>query len=214
MIVIGLTGSIGMGKSTAAKVLRDEMGVPVHDADTVAHKLMAPNGAAVLKIASIFPASVEKDDQGEKYINRKTLGSLVFNNAGALKKLEDILHPMIRADRRQFLISMKKSGHKMVVLDLPLLFETGEDKHVNSIICMSAPKDVQKKRVLARPNMTEEKFNLILNKQLPDKEKRNLSDIVIETGRGMDDMRQQLRVAIDAIKKKHEQARPVPKNGF
>jgi len=214
MIVIGLTGSIGMGKSTAAKVLCDEMGIPVHDADTVAHKLMAADGNAVLKIASLFPTSLEKNDQGQKYINRKTLGGLVFNNANALKKLEDILHPMIRADRRQFLISMKELGHKMVILDLPLLFETGEDKRVNSVICVSAPADVQKKRVLARPNMTEEKFNLILNKQLPDKEKRNLSDIVIETDKGMDDMRQQLRIAIDAIDKKHTQVRPVPKNGF
>ena len=178
MVVMGLTGSIGMGKSTAAAMFRG-LGVPVHDADATNHRLMAPDGAAFDRVAELFP-DVIRDGQ----IDRQTLGKIVFGDAKALKRLEAILHPLIRAAEIRFLRNQQMLGRKLVVLDIPLLYETGGEKRCDVVSVVSAPGFVQRQRVLAREGMTDEKFSAILSKQMPDIEKRKRADYVIPTGLG------------------------------
>ncbi len=204
MIKIGLTGSIGMGKSTASQMFRD-MGIPVHCADKAVHDLMAPGGKAVDQVAEIFPTAKAIDEDGKAYIDRNKLAPLVLNAPLALKKLEEILHPLVREDSMQYLANAKKLGHKMVIFDIPLLFEKGRDKDMDKIICISAPEDVQRERVLARKNMTEEKFQQILSKQVPDAEKRTRSDIIIESHHGMDAMREDVKKVVAQFDKKKAQ---------
>jgi dephospho-CoA kinase len=181
MIILGLTGSIGMGKSTAAKMLR-QMKVPVHCSDEAVHAAL--NGEAVARVAALYPAAL-KTTRGKKTIDRKILGKAAFHDAKLMKKLENILHPLTRAAERKFLSEAKKAKKKLVVLDIPLLFETGRDKQVHGVIVVTADAKIQQKRVLSRPNMDEKKFRAILKKQMPDKMKRKKADIVIDTGKGM-----------------------------
>lgn len=178
MIVLGLTGSIGMGKSTAGKMFR-EAGVPVHDSDEAVHRLYA--GAAAPLVEAAFPGSTV-----DGVVDRVALGRLVFGNPAALKKLEAIVHPLVRADADAFLDRHRAAGTKLAVLDIPLLFETGGRDRVDRIAVVSAPAELQRERVLARPGMTAERFEAILAKQTPDAEKRRLADYVIDTSKDFD----------------------------
>ena len=176
MIVVGLTGSIGMGKSNAAHVLR-RLGVPVHDADGAVHALMGPGGRAVRKVAEVFPQALA----GNR-IDRKILGDLVFGDTPALRRLEAIIHPLVRQSSRAFLAAARRQRARIAVLDIPLLYESGGDKSVDAVIVVSAPKQIQRQRVMARPGMTDEKFRAILGRQVPDAEKRRRADYVVATG--------------------------------
>jgi dephospho-CoA kinase len=199
MIVIGITGSIGMGKTTAANMLR-EMNIPVHDSDASVHKLLGPDGPAVPSVGKLFPDVLQKDAAGRELIDRQALGRIVFGDRQKKRALEEILHPMVRAESDAFKEEMKKKAHKIIALDIPLLFETGGEKRVDVTICVSAPTDVQRERVLARPGMTSEKFDRIVSGQLPDAEKRKRADYIVETDKGFDDMRKQLQKIIDRIR--------------
>jgi dephospho-CoA kinase len=178
MIILGLTGSIGMGKTVAANTFR-RFGIPVHDADQTVHDLMAPGGKAFAKIAEGFPDVIENST-----INRKRLGDQVFADTEALKRLESILHPLVGENKNKFLSLSARRRCSQVVLDVPLLFETDGQKKCDAVITVSAPSFVQRARVLARPGMTEQKFASILAKQVPDREKCRKSDFVVQTGNG------------------------------
>ncbi len=191
MIVLGLTGSIGMGKSTAAGMFRDE-GVPVHDADEAVHRLYAGSAAPLIEAA--FPGSTV-----DGVVDRAALGKLVLGDAAAMKRLETIIHPLVRADTDAFLAGHRAAGAKLVVLDIPLLFETGGGDRVEKVVVVSAPADVQRDRVLARPGMTEEKFEAIRARQTPDEEKRRLADYVIDTSQGFDVTRARIRGIIEEL---------------
>ncbi len=187
MLILGLTGSIGMGKSTTSKMFQDE-GVPVYDADAAVHALYATGGAAVGPVEAAFPGVVVNGA-----IDRTKLSAEVVGNSEALTKLEAIVHPLVGAHRIGFFEQAKAEGHEIVVLDIPLLFETGGEKRVDKVVVVSAPADVQRARVLARPEMTPEKFEAILARQTPDAEKRACADFIIDTGQGLDHARQQVR---------------------
>lgn len=188
MIVIGLTGSIGMGKSTAANMLRD-LGVPVHDSDAAVHELLGPNGTAVAAVAARFPQTYDKKSNA---IDRKTMGAAVFGDDGERKALEAILHPLVQQAQADFIRAQGRMGIKMVALDIPLLFETGAEQRVDKVIVVSAPYEIQRQRVLARSGMTEEQFRKRLASQLPDSEKRRRADYVVETGIGLAHTRAEL----------------------
>ena len=177
MIVLGLTGSIGMGKSTAAATLR-RLGVPLFDADLAVHRLLAPSGAAVPVVSAAFPG-VATEDGG---IDRALLGQRVFTDPAALKRLEAILHPMVAAEERRFLARSKARRVPLVVLDIPLLFETGAERRCDYVLVVSAPALVQWQRVMRRAGMTEIRLNSILRKQMPDHRKRRRADFVVQTG--------------------------------
>ena len=177
MIVLGLTGSIGMGKSTTAAMFVDA-GVPVHDSDQAVHRLYTHT--AVAPIEARFPGVVV-----DGVVDREKLSAAVLGNSEALRDLEQIVHPLVRADADAFLAHHREQGAKLVILDIPLLFETGGEKRVDKIVVVSAAPEIQRQRVLARPAMTEEKFNAILSRQLPDEEKRKRADFIIDTGQGM-----------------------------
>jgi dephospho-CoA kinase len=179
MIVLGLTGSLGMGKSTAAAMLR-RLGVPVHDADAVVHRLMAPGGAAVAAVGKAFPEARRKDGG----IDRAVLGRRVFADAKALARLEHILHPLVRQSQQRFLDAARARRAALVVLDVPLLYEGRGQARVDKVLVVSAPPAVQRARVMARPGMTEERFRAILAKQMPDAEKRRRADYVVPSGLG------------------------------
>lgn len=202
MIVIGLTGSIGMGKSVLARQLR-RLKIPVHASDEAVHKLLGPNGAAVEKVTKVFPEA----RKGNR-IDRKILGQIVFKNDAARKKLEKILHPLVRQDSRQFLKEQRQKGRKLAVLDIPLLFETGQAGRFDHIICVTAPQFIQKRRVMLRPNMTQARLREILKLQMPDAKKRALADTVIDTSHGY-------RASLMAVKKllKELRAKEREKNG-
>lgn len=178
MFVLGLTGSIGMGKSTAAKMLA-AMGAPVCDSDALVHGLLAKGGAAVPAIAAAFPGVVV-----DGAVDRRALGAAVFGNPPALARLEAILHPMVQSAQRRFLGRAARRRVRVVVLDIPLLFETKGERRVDATLVVSAPFRVQRSRVLARPGMTADKFAGILARQTPDVEKRRRADWVIPTGAG------------------------------
>jgi dephospho-CoA kinase len=178
MLVLGLTGSIGMGKSTAAAMFR-RLGLPVHDADASVHKLFRAGGAAVAPIARRFPQAVERGA-----VNREILGRLVFGDAAALKDLEAIVHPLVRRERDRFLALHRRARRRAAVLDIPLLFETGGEKVCDFVYVVSAPAFLQRQRVLARSGMTESRLSSILKKQMPDREKRCRADYVLPTGLG------------------------------
>ncbi|WP_379065113.1 dephospho-CoA kinase [Mesorhizobium sp. UC22_110] len=188
MIVLGLTGSIGMGKSTAAKMFR-EAGVPVHDSDEAVHRLYSGKATALIEAA--FPG-VTRDGT----VDRTLLGQRVLGDAAALKTLEDIIHPLVRAEADAFLGLQREAGKPLAVLDIPLLFETGGRGRVDKVVVVSAPVEQQRRRVLARPGMTEEKFESILAKQVPDAEKRRLADYVVDTGTSFDVTRAAIRAII------------------
>ncbi|TNE59749.1 MAG: dephospho-CoA kinase [Alphaproteobacteria bacterium] len=179
MLLIGLTGSIGMGKSETAKMFQ-ELGVPVYDADAAVHALYAKGGTAVQPIAEAFPAAVK-----EGAVDRAALSKEVVGNPAALKKLETIVHPLVGAAQMNFLTKAEAAGAPMVVLDIPLLFETGGEARVDVTVVVSAPPELQRERVLARPDMTEEKFEAILAKQMPDAEKRSKADFIVDSSKGL-----------------------------
>lgn len=178
MEIIGLTGSIGMGKSLTASIIRG-LGVPVFDSDTCVHSLLT--GRALTFIIKEFPSVW---DGRTETIDKKALGLIIFNDDQAKGRLEAILHPMVWEEQQKFIASCQRSGKKRVVLDIPLLFETGRDKICDKIICVTAPYFIQKQRVLMRNAMTEEKFKAILNSQMSDLEKQKRADIIIPTGLG------------------------------
>ena len=206
MIVLGLTGSIGMGKSTAARMLA-AMGAPVCDSDAVVHRLLGKGGAAVPAIDGAFPGVVR-----DGAVDRRALGAAVFGNPDALKRLEAILHPKVQEAQRIFLRKAAQRRVKVAVLDIPLLFETGGERRVDRTIVVTAPFLVQKARVLARPGMTPEKFAGILARQMPDAEKRRRADFVVNTGDGRRSTRRALREII--AKAKRLRGRQWPPRGY
>ncbi|MFG1360766.1 dephospho-CoA kinase [Xanthobacter pseudotagetidis] len=191
MWTLGLTGSIGMGKSATAAMFRD-LGVPVHDADAAVHLLYA--GAAVAPVEAAFPG-VTRDGA----IDRPALSARVLNDAAAMARLEAIVHPLVRAEENKFLDAARRAGARLAVLDIPLLFETGGDRRVDAVAVVSAPIAVQRARVLDRPGMTEARFEAILAKQMPDAEKRRRAHFVIDTGRGFEAARHQVEGVARAL---------------
>lgn len=190
MIIVGLTGSIGMGKSTTSAMFQAE-GVPVYDADAAVHALYAKGGAAVAPVEAAFPGVVV-----DGVIDRAKLSTHVVGKPEALKKLEAIVHPLVGESRKIFFQAAAEANAPLVILDIPLLFETGGERNVAAVIVVSAPEAVQRERVMARPEMTAEKLDAILARQLPDAEKRARADIVIDTSQGLESAREQVRAAI------------------
>ncbi|MBL1404507.1 MAG: dephospho-CoA kinase [Hyphomicrobiales bacterium] len=191
MIIIGLTGSIGMGKTTTAKMFADE-GIPVQDADKVVHDLYC--GKAVAVIEAAFP-NTTKDNK----VDRVALGKIVVGNSDAMKKLETLIHPLVKKERDVFLKTAQKNDIKIVLLDIPLLFETGMDKLCDTIIVVTATPEEQKNRVLARDGMSEAKFKKILASQMPDVNKRELADYIIDTSKGIKEAKLQVLRIIEKI---------------
>lgn len=179
MIILGLTGSIGMGKSTAAAALR-RLGVPLFDADAEVHRLLASGGDAVASVEAVFPG-VRQATGG---IDRRRLGQRVFGDPPALRRLEAILHPRVRAAEKRFVARARARGQRLVVLDIPLLFETGGAARCDVVLVVSAPSRLQRERVMRRPGMTESRFRGILRAQMPDAEKRRRADFVVATALG------------------------------
>jgi len=178
LFILGLTGSIGMGKSTAADMLR-RLGVPVHDADAAVHHLLASDPGVRAEIAARFPDAMD----GEM-VDRQALGATVFSDPAARKELEAILHPRVRAAAKRFLRKQAMARAPLVVLDIPLLYETGGEANVDAVLVVAAPEFLQAQRVLSRPGMSVERFNGILASQVSDSEKRRRADYVVETGLG------------------------------
>ncbi|MEF2552137.1 dephospho-CoA kinase [Aurantimonas sp. A2-1-M11] len=178
MIVLGLTGSIGMGKSTTAAMFADE-GVPVHDADATVHRLYA--GRAAPPIEAAFPGTVK-----DGIVDRQALSARVVNDPAAMQRLEAIVHPLVGEEERAFLGAARHSGAALAVLDIPLLFETGADKRCDKTVVVTASPEIQRERVLARPDMTEAKFTALLARQMPDADKRARADFLVDTGNGME----------------------------
>ena len=193
MIRIGLTGSIGMGKSTTAKLFTDEA-IPVNDADAVVHELY--RGRAVQAIAASFPEAVVDD-----VVDREKLSRTLAKNPARFAELEAIIHPLVQAEERRFIQQQEESGADIVVLDIPLLFEVGAQDRVDVIVVVSCDAETQRERVLARPGMTEEKFKLILSRQMPDAEKRARADYIVETDHGIDTARARVRQIIEDLRK-------------
>jgi dephospho-CoA kinase len=191
MFILGLTGSVGMGKSVTARFFAEE-GMPVHDADAAVHRLY--EGEAVAPIEAAFPGTTANGK-----VDRAKLAEHVLGDAAALKRLEAIVHPLVQASERRFLAEAQARGAKVAVLDIPLLFETGGDRRVDAVVVVSAPPEVQRARVLARPGMTVEKFEAILAKQMPDAEKRARADFVVDTSQGFEAARAQVRAILDAV---------------
>ncbi len=178
MVIVGLTGSIGMGKSTAASLLRSR-GLPIYDSDRSVHALLARGGKAVPKITRVFPDVIE-----DGAVNRRRLGERVFRDEDALRRLEAIIHPLVREVQDRFLKRCAARREEVVILDIPLLFELGLDARCDLTIVVTAPAFLQAARVLARPGMTRQKLDGILSRQIPDAEKRRRCDFVVQTGAG------------------------------
>src|ERR1700732_787038 len=185
MILLGLTGSIGMGKSTTAKLFA-EAGVPVYDADATVHRLY--EGEAVPAIEAAFPGTTANGK-----VDRHRLSAQVVHDPAAIKRLEGIVHPMLGASRRKFLHDAELSGAPVAVVDVPLLYETGGEKRVDAVVVVTTSPEVQRERILARDNMTGEKFDAILARQLPDAEKRKRADFVVNTSHGLEPVRARIR---------------------
>jgi dephospho-CoA kinase len=194
MLIVGLTGSIGMGKTETAKMFARN-GVPVCDSDATVHALYDKGGSAVGPVGTAFPNAVV-----DGRVDRERLSREVVGHPEALRKLEAIVHPLVGAAQRDFLAGAARSGAHMVVLDIPLLFETGGQARVDVTVVVSAPEDMQRERVLARPGMTVEKLEAILKKQMPDAEKRARADFVVDTSKGLADAEAQVVAIIDALK--------------
>ena len=197
MIVLGLTGSIGMGKSTAAAMLR-RLGVPLFDADLAVHRLLAPSGAAVPAVSAAF-LRVETDAGG---IDREQLGQRVFTDLAALRRLEAILHPMVASEERRFLARSRARRVPLAVLDIPLLFETGAERRCDYVLVVTAPALLQRQRVLRRPGMNEICLDAILRKQMPDYRKRQHADFVVPTGVGRGMTLRRLKSIVRLLRKR------------
>ena len=185
MLILGLTGSMGMGKSTTAKLFA-EAGVPVYDADAAVHKIY--EGEAAPAIEAAFPGTTI-----DGKVDRVKLSSRVLHNPAAIKQLEQIVHPMLGASRQKFLADAERSGAPVAVVDVPLLFETGGEKRVDAVVVVTTTPEVQRERILARDNMSSEKLDAILARQLPDAEKRKRADFVVDTSHGLDPVRARIR---------------------
>jgi dephospho-CoA kinase len=189
------------------------MGVPVHDADAAVHKLLGPGGKALAKVGAAFPGVV-----GPAGVDRLKLGAIVFNDAAALKRLEAILHPMVRADERRFLGEMRRRRADVVVLDIPLLYETGGDRRCDAVIVVTAPAFLQRARVLGRKGMTEEKLRAILAKQVPDAVKRTRADFLVDTGDGRATTLRRLAGVLRAVRaspsRRRRRSQPLPTRCF
>lgn len=194
MLLIGLTGSIGMGKSETAKMFA-RLGIPVYDADAAVHQLYAEGGAAVAPLEEAFPGVVKGGA-----VDREELSKRVLGKPEELKKLESIVHPLVGQVQRDFLMKAMEEKQPMVLLDIPLLFETGGRERVDVIVVVSAPYEVQRARVLERPGMTPEKFDAIFAKQTPDAEKRAGADFVIETDKGLEPAFEQVKEVVEKLK--------------
>ncbi len=208
MFVLGLTGSIGMGKTAAAKMLR-RMGLPLHDADRAVHRLLAKGGAAVAAVEAAFPG-VAVDGA----VDRERLAVRVFEDPAALERLEEILHPAVRRTMRAFLGRHARAGRPLVVLDIPLLFETGGEALCDAVVVVTAPAFVQCARVMGRRGMTPARFQAILAKQMPDSEKRRRADFVVKTGLSKATALRQLRAIIKLLRRwpgRYRRARPNPR---
>ena len=193
MIILGLTGSIGMGKSTTAKLFA-EAGVPVYDADATVHMLY--EGKAAPAIEAAFPGTTANGK-----VDRDRLSARVVHDPSAMKRLEEIVHPMLGASRQKFLQAAEQSGAPVAVVDVPLLFETGGEKKVDAVVVVTTTPEVQRERILARPNMTEAKLEAILARQMPDAEKRKRANFLVDTSHGLDPVRARIRdILVDAAK--------------
>jgi len=195
MIILGLTGSIGMGKSTTAALFAEE-GVPVFDADAAVAAMYAPDGDAVPLIARAFPGCADE----ETGVDRAKLTAALQADPSKFETLNAIVHPLVGQARRRFFHEAEDAGAPLVVLDVPLLFETGQHDQVHHVVVVSAPEAVQRDRVLARPGMSVDKFEAILARQTPDADKRARADHVIDTSQGVDHAREQVRALLDALK--------------
>jgi dephospho-CoA kinase len=191
MVVVGLTGSIGMGKSTAARFFA-ELGVPVLDADAVVHKLY--EGEAAPAVEAAFPGTTT-----DGRVDRAKLGEQVIGNADAMKRLEAVVHPLYREAERRFLAEADAGGAKVAVLDVPLLFETGADNRVDAVVVVSAPPEIQRARLVGRPGMTPEKLDALLARQVPDADKRARADFVVDTSHDFDVTRAQIRAILEKV---------------
>lgn len=185
MFILGMTGSIGMGKSTTAQLFADE-GVPVHDADAAVHALY--EGEAVPLVEAAFPGSTH-----DGKVDRQKLAKMVVGKPDALKRLETIVHPLVAECRDRFLRNAQAQGAAVAVLDIPLLYETGGEKLVDAVVMVSAAPEIQRQRVMQRPGMTVEKFEALLQKQMPDAEKRQRADFIVDSGDGIEPAREQVR---------------------
>jgi len=190
-LVIGLTGSIGMGKSTAAKILSG-FGLPIYSADAAVHEALKKGGKAVKKVAKLFPATLKRNA-----IDRKALGREVFHAPQKLRALESILHPLAQQAERRFIRANRRAA--AVILEIPLLFETGAQQRCDLVLVVTAARAIQRQRVLRRAGMTPEKFRAIQRQQMPDAEKRRRADLVVNTGKGLADTRRQLKQALAAL---------------
>jgi dephospho-CoA kinase len=193
MFILGLTGSLGMGKSATAKMFVEE-GAPVHDADAVVHRLY--DGEATPQIETAFPGTTKNGK-----VDREKLGKRVLGDAAAMKRLEQIVHPLVGAASARFLAEAERKGAPVAVLDVPLLFETGGDARCDAVVVVSAPADVQRTRAFERPGMSEGKLAAILAKQMPDEEKRARADFVVDTSKGFEAARAQVRDILKAVAK-------------
>lgn len=196
MLLVGLTGSIGMGKSATARMFADH-GVPVYDADAAVHALYDVGGAAVAPIEAAFPGAVVAGR-----VDRARLGAMTLGDTAAIRKLEAIIHPLVGKAQMEFLHAAEASGAEMVVLDVPLLFETGGETRVDAVIVVSAPPDIQRARVLARPGMSEDKFEQIVKRQTADAVKRAGAHYVIDTHLGFEHARERVAYVLEDLKRR------------
>ncbi len=186
MLVVALTGSIGMGKSTTSAMFAAR-GVPVWDADAAVHRIYGPGGAAVAGVEALFPGVTGPDG-----VDRTALSARVLGDPDRLKQLEALVHPLVGQDRAAFLADARAGGAPLALVDVPLLFETGGQAYVDAVIVVSCDAQTQRRRVLARPGMTEAKLDAILARQTPDATKRSMADFVVDTGQGLDHAREQV----------------------
>lgn len=193
MIILGLTGSIGMGKSTTGRMFADE-GALLWDADAAVHRLYARGGAAVEPLGQAFPGVVV-----DGAVDRARLAEALGRDETAFRRLEAIVHPLVAQDRAQDLAAARAEGVRLAVLDIPLLFETGGEAFVDAVVVVTADPEVQAARVLARPGMTRERFEAILSRQTPDAEKRRRADFLVDTGRGLDAAREQVAQIVGTV---------------
>jgi dephospho-CoA kinase len=198
VIVVGLTGSIGMGKTTAAAMLR-RLGVPLFEADACVHRLLGPGGAAVAAVEAAFPG-VAGEDGG---IDRRRLGARVFGQPEALRRLEGLIHPRVREAESRFLRAARTRREVIAVLDIPLLFETGGERRCDYVIVVSAPAFLQRQRVLRRPGVTDSRLKAILAAQMPDREKRRRADFIVPTGLGKGATLRRLAAIVRLLKARH-----------
>jgi len=190
MIILGLTGSIAMGKTETAKMFQ-RLGIPVYSADAAVHELYAKNGAAVKPIGALYPDVIVNGE-----VNREKLSLEILANPDVVGNIEKIVHPMVRQKQKEFIATSKQKDAPLIVLDIPLLFETGGEEHVDKILVVSASADIQNTRALERPGMTAEKLDLILSRQMPDQEKRAKADYIVETDKGLEHAFQQVSAIV------------------